>query len=165
MAWPQRASSSAIRAIHECLSTSNVEHQINNRPICDPRMIARTLDPGRNRCSYVISKLSNTEMANVHLPAPKHARRPMIRPIVHARLCSLRILHRTTCVPAVRRSFSNAQSRKEDPRLQDIGRVLKDEYAVVRERYGTDLIHVVNALLTLARYSCIVNVRVLSSGT
>ncbi|KAJ4358075.1 lipase 2 [Didymosphaeria variabile] len=61
----------------------------------------------------------------------------MIQLTVHARLCSLRKLKCAIFIPSARRAFSNAQIRKEDPRLQDIGRVLKDEYAVVRRKYDT----------------------------
>jgi hypothetical protein len=36
----------------------------------------------------------------------------------------------------VRRSFSSTQWRKEDPRLEDFGRKITDDFAVMREKYG-----------------------------
>ena len=35
------------------------------------------------------------------------------------------------------RSFSTTIALREDPRLQNIGRVIEDEYAVMRDKYGT----------------------------
>jgi triacylglycerol lipase len=35
-----------------------------------------------------------------------------------------------------RRAFSGSRWLKEDPRLQDIGRVIDDEYAVIRDNYS-----------------------------
>ncbi|KAL5383943.1 hypothetical protein PMIN02_009444 [Paraphaeosphaeria minitans] len=76
----------------------------------------------------------------------------MIRPIVHARLCSLRTSQRAIFIPSARRAFSNANARKEDPRLQDIGRSLKDEYAVVRDDYGFDELRLAGRFLPGIQY-------------
>ncbi|KAF1966672.1 alpha/beta-hydrolase [Bimuria novae-zelandiae CBS 107.79] len=67
----------------------------------------------------------------------------MIRPLYQARFCSLQLQlqlqlpqpRRAIYSPSCRRAISNAPSRNQDPRLSDIGRVLDDEYAVIREEY------------------------------
>jgi triacylglycerol lipase len=41
-----------------------------------------------------------------------------------------------SCI-AISRSFTTGSPRRNDPRLQDLGRVLKDEYAVLRDDYST----------------------------
>ncbi|KAF2808271.1 alpha/beta-hydrolase [Mytilinidion resinicola] len=55
------------------------------------------------------------------------------------------LLHRTACRYAIRtprlalcsRTLSTSFRRSKDPRLGDIGRVIEDEYAVVRDNYET----------------------------
>jgi triacylglycerol lipase len=37
------------------------------------------------------------------------------------------------------RHFSSSQWRKEDPRISDLGREIIDEFAVMREKYGTPM--------------------------
>jgi triacylglycerol lipase len=39
------------------------------------------------------------------------------------------------------RQFSSSQWRKEDPRISDFGREIIDEFAVMREKYGTSMLH------------------------
>ncbi|KAI8933473.1 hypothetical protein NX059_009211 [Plenodomus lindquistii] len=46
-------------------------------------------------------------------------------------IASIRFLRQTT----VQRTFSVSSCRKEDPRIQDFGREITDEFAVLREKY------------------------------
>lgn len=54
------------------------------------------------------------------------------------RLCSRRSLNGSTII-LPRREYSQRARRDFsplDPRLEDLGKVIKDEYAVIREHYG-----------------------------
>ncbi|KAF1954528.1 alpha/beta-hydrolase [Byssothecium circinans] len=65
----------------------------------------------------------------------------MIQPVFRATFRSRPLVSRLQLhVPArhnSRRTFTSTRWLKEDPRLQDIGRVIEDEYAVIRDHYDT----------------------------
>lgn len=58
----------------------------------------------------------------------------MIRIYARAHIRSPTLLRRSQL--HARRSISSTQWRKEDPRLEDFGRKITDEFAVLREKYG-----------------------------
>ncbi|KAF2246963.1 alpha/beta-hydrolase [Trematosphaeria pertusa] len=62
----------------------------------------------------------------------------MIRPCVRATLCRSqpRSTHASPLV-SIPRTFCASRRLREDPRLQNIGRVIEDEYAVMRDNYET----------------------------
>lgn len=59
------------------------------------------------------------------------------------RICTRATLRSSTLTPLrcslVYRQFSSTSWRKEDPRIEDFGREIVDEFAVLREKYGTYL--------------------------
>jgi hypothetical protein len=64
----------------------------------------------------------------------------MIRTCARASVRSTRPCSRTLPVllqPVIRLHFSSTALRSEDPRIANLGREIKDEYAVIREKYGT----------------------------
>lgn len=62
------------------------------------------------------------------------ALRLMIRIGARASIRS-RSAYKPRALPLIR-GFSQSQSRKEDPRLEDLGRRITDDFAVLREHYG-----------------------------
>jgi hypothetical protein len=64
----------------------------------------------------------------------------MIRTRARASIRSTKPCLRTLPVlfqPVIRLHFSSTALRAEDPRIANLGREIKDEYAVIREKYGT----------------------------
>jgi triacylglycerol lipase len=85
------------------------------------------------RFPYVIAartELRNSNFVSVH----NNAQHQMIRIYRRAIIRSPTLLARAP-TPA-RLPFSSTPWRKEDPRLEDFGRKITDEFAVMREKYG-----------------------------
>ena len=61
----------------------------------------------------------------------------MIRPPIRATCRSLpRFTLSLTLSPASLRAFSALRHLRKDSRIEGIGRVIKDDYAAIRENYG-----------------------------
>ncbi|KAF2676966.1 alpha/beta-hydrolase [Lentithecium fluviatile CBS 122367] len=61
----------------------------------------------------------------------------MIQPVFRATTRSRPLFPRACISIYNQRAFSGTRWRKEDPRLHDLGRVIEDEYAVLRDKYET----------------------------
>lgn len=49
--------------------------------------------------------------------------------------------------------FSSSSRLSEDPRIQELGKVIKDEFAVLREDYGESLLRVLLTWVTIVNES------------
>jgi hypothetical protein len=79
-----------------------------------------------------------------------NALHPMIRTCARVSLRSPTLSSRTLPIllqPVIRLHFSSTAWYKEDPRISTLGREIKDEYAVIRDQYGTSN-HCDTSLLT-----------------
>ena len=103
-------------------------------PACvkDPCCMSRSL---RHRTKPTRTKVWSFEPQHQHHDAPV----PMIRICARATFRSRTTPTRTLCLSTqwlAQRQFSSTAWRREDPRIESMGREIIDEFAVIREEYG-----------------------------
>ena len=102
----------------------------------------------RHRAKSTRPKVWDFEPQHPHHNAPDQMIRTWARATIRSRTPPTPFLCLSTQWLA-RRQFSSTAWRKEDPRIESMGKEITDEFAVIREEYGTFLGELGESILTL----------------